>query len=516
MPDNKSDPSIPKARCLPEKTTAHSHESQSKITQLLAMFASQKVLFAFTVLILCMIRAIADEEATELQILADVTEYEFQTESFTASGDVHVRYGDIVITANSVTGNVRSGDVTADGNVVFRQGERTLEGRSFSYNFITGAAGAQDASGSADGIYFRGKRLTSEGARYVLTQSRFTTCDRQNPHYYLSAKELTILPGQRLTARNAEIFLFGTRIIRIPKYSIRLGERKRRHFDLPRIGLSSKYGLHAGYRFQLSRGDSTSGTLNVIMSTRQVFQGGLEYRQIAGKPIILNLVYRQPCYGGTATNSLVSRLPEIGYAFVSQDLEGQVYDADAPERVVRQLLRPEQRMNPQRPASYFGQFSAGYFIEEPGHIKSCRLDFRSAAWARPTSLGRNALLSPAITLRQSTYESGQTYTDLGLGLSVMKSLGKDSYASLTYAKHWVGGSTPFQFDAVEIKNELASELRFRMGSWGIGLGGRYDLEQNHFFDYEVSFSKVIHCLEPKLTWRKRFDEISLDINLVGF
>lgn len=457
-----------------------------------------------------------DDEQREIHVLADTTQYDFLTEDFFAIGKASVTYGDMLITADSITGNVSTGQVQASGNVTFRQADRIFSAHSLAYNFLTGLGQAQEANASVGGVYFQGQQLTAETGRFVVSKSRFTTCNQPKPHYYVSAKELVIQPQQRLIARHASIVLFGNRIISIPTYSMRLRERERKQFELPQIGISGEYGLHAGYKFNLSHSDSTQGTLRAVVSTRQVFQGGFEYRRIRGKPIILNLTYRQPHYGGASTDSLVSRLPEVGYAYVSPGLQGKTFDADAPERIVRQVVKPQQVQDSRPLAGYLGQISAGYFIEDPGRIRSYRFDVRSASWLKPRYVGAGIFLMPAALFRHSTYESGKSYTDLGLSVSVTKVFRGDSYASVTYVRHSIGGSTPFKFDAVELKHELAAGVRFPLGDLDLELQGRYDLEGRRFFDSEISIGKLIHCVEPRLTWRKRFKEIGLDVALVGF
>ncbi|MDH7481720.1 MAG: hypothetical protein QHH26_07080 [Armatimonadota bacterium] len=475
-------------------------------------------IFLLTLSILLTVHSAHAEEENkpnEVRIVADFESYDFETEDFTAQGNVKVTYGDIDLIAEKVSGNAGTGALEAIGGVEFRQGDRLLKSGSFSYNFITGEGLASDATAVLDNFYFKGKELKSQEAKYTISDSVFTTCDRPKPHYYLAARELSFIPGQKLTARHVSIYLFGNHIISVPKYTVKL-TKKKRQFKLPQIGISRTYGLHAGSKFNLSYGPNTTGTLDIIISTRQMFQGGFEFQRIAGKPFSANLTYRQPYYGGLRSDLLLSRLPEITYRFYSTDMEEQAEDAAQPEIMLIRLLSAETPPKQEQKLSFIGQVGIGQFIEEPNHIKATRFDIRGIAWLRPYTIGNRTYLSPAISFRQSFYNNGDSYTDLGFRLAAARAMGKNAYISAVYANHAIGGSTPFKFDPIEIPHELAAKIGFPLGTFKVEFGGRYNLSDRRLFDSEISIAKTIHCIEPKITWQSRFKEISLDVSLLGF
>ena len=137
--------------------------------------------------------AVADSAAdasplSSIKILADSEEYDWATERFSAQGNVRVTYGETLLTADTVLGNPFTGEIQAAGHVTFENGTRTLTGESFTYNYKTSEGVAGNASAVVDNVYFRGEELKSAPDKYTLTGSRFTTCDEEHPHYYLSAR----------------------------------------------------------------------------------------------------------------------------------------------------------------------------------------------------------------------------------------------------------------------------------------------------------------------------------------
>lgn len=478
-------------------------------------------------LILCVLAVFAegvpaasDSEAkktpSEIRILADNEEYYFDSQQYMAEGNVRVTHRDTLLTADKVLGNPWTGDVEASGNVSFKSANRVLTGDSFTYNFKTEKGLAHNASANVDNVYFRGDELKSEPERYTLTGSRFTTCNAEEPHYYLSARELVIQPGKKLLARDVSLVFFGGRLFNIPKYSMGLGEKKESESALPAVGISGKYGIHAGYEFDLATGPRTIGALDLRLSTRQVLQGGVTYDRIAGRPVFLRATYRQAFYGGTRPDIMLSRLPEIGVQFSGGSGAEYFNSAREPLDLSRGLIDPLASLSSHGRLNTIGEVGLGKFIEEPYHISSERTDARILAWLDPIPLDSRTIISPGISGRLSHYGKGDDYTALGFRLAVARRLGSNSFVSLTYITHSIHGSTPFEFDEIELPDELAAKVRFPVGSLSLELGGRYDLRGHKFFDTEVSVAKVVHCIEPKITWRKRFQEFSIGVGLVGF
>ena len=458
----------------------------------------------------------AEEVSPQIHVQADMSEYDPVGEQFTASGNVRVTYEDVLLTADTVSGDGATGDIEALGGVTFQSEGRSLTGESFTYNFKTKVGNARNASASIDNIFFRGEELKSEPGRYTVTGSSFTTCNAEKPHYHLSARELVIEPGKKLLARDVGIVLFGNRLIRVPKYSMGLSGEKESKSTFPAIGISGRYGIYAGYELDLATGPRTIGTLDVRLSTREVLQGGLMYDRLAGRPVFLRATYKQPFYGGGRSDLMVSRLPEIGVRFSSGRAAGRRSSAREPLDLSRGLIDPLRPASPGIGLNVIGELGVGKLIEEPHQISSERVDGRVVAWLDPVGLDSRTLVSPGVSARLSHYGGGDDYSALGFRLAVARRLGTDSFASLTYVTHSIHGQTPFEFDKIELADELAGRIRFPAGSVVLELGGRYDLRGHRFFDTEISVAKTMHCLEPKLTWRNRFQEFSVDVGLVGF
>ena len=482
-----------------------------------------KIFTALSILTLFMIIPVSADESPavenvplQMHIKADDVEHNFDNQQFTAEGNAFVTYKDVTLTADTVTGNALTGDLQAFGNVLFKDKKQTLTGNSFTYNFKTEIGLARDSSANVDNIYFRGKELKSEPNRYTITGSRFTACDREKPHYYMSARELIIEPDKKLTARDASIIFFGKRILHVPKFTINLDKENKTEVKLPPIGISGHYGFYTGYEFDISKEPNTIGTLDIKLATKYTFQGGLMYDRIANRPIFLRATSHEPYYGGTRPGLTLSRLPEVGMRFFSgeaaQSFKLSRESLDLSSSTINPLFFKEDKQK----LNFVSEVGFGKFSQFPDTVTAERMDARAITWLDPVPIDSKTIISPGLFARLSRYSTGDEYSDLGLRLALARRLGADSYASLAYATHSVSGRTPFEFDAVELTDELQGKLRFRTGRYAIELMGRYDLNNKDFFDKEISLSRVFHCVEPKITWKDRFKEFSIGVGLVGF
>ncbi|MHB1000389.1 MAG: hypothetical protein ACYC27_14205 [Armatimonadota bacterium] len=452
----------------------------------------------------------------QIRVTADVQEYYYDAQRFIAEGGARVTRGNEILSADRISGDVMTGDLQASGNVRYESPERTITGNSFVYNYQTKQGLVQEAAANQDNLFFKGQEIKAEPGRYTLIGSTFTTCGFEKPHYYLSAKELIIEPGKQLIARGVSIYLLNNKLLTIPKYRVDLTEGVQSKGKLPKIGYSEQYGFHTAYDFDLIHDEENDGSLDMRLSSRQTFQGGIKFDRIADKPIFARLTYREPAYGGAERDTVLSRLPEIGMRFYS-DPALQIRRVDRePLYLSRQLIDPLSPVSKPGKVHIISEVSLGRFVEKPNGTGTERAEARTVAVMEPIPIGANTSISPGAALRLSAYGNGDIYGLLGARLAVGRRISPTSSASLTYITHAVSGDTPFSFDRLEIRNELAGSINFMISDIKVGIRQRYDLHRSDIFDTEITLAKTFHCLEPSITWRDRFDEISFNIGITGF
>jgi len=409
--------------------------------------------------------------------------------------------------------------VRAEGDVVFEQGEgqfrRRLRADQAIYNTQTAAG-----------------RMTS---------ASFTTCDLPRPHYRIAAQEIRLSPDQRLKLRRVRIYLGRRCLISLPSLSINVGPGALGEILLPRPGYSSRDGFFLTTRFALVDTDKTGVNLQLRPTTRRGVQGGvigayaimgsarlasayvadsdMELRRESPLPSLVErevwtfpepkpeppllsafaaLLVRERAFDIDVPNLLATRLPEIGVRYISPQA-----------RVVRENGQPRVGLQVQ------GQTSWGRFTETPGGGYVSRWDTRGVVSTTLAAFGRSTALRGSVLARYSTYGGGNSYRVLGAALEVSRVFSGGSFASMRLIAHDISGSTPLEFDDIDIRRELQAAGRCVLGRSTFAVLLDYDLDKQSLRDWQVSIGRRLHCLEPTIIWRHRFRQISFDLRVLG-
>jgi LPS-assembly protein len=192
----------------------------------------------------------------EMEALTDQgwAEFDFQTGLGRGTNGVLVRYGTAFLTADQVGVNQQSGDVTADGNVRVQSEDQVWVGEHVRYNFKTRQMEAEQFRTGKVPVFAAGEGLHGEVTNrvYIATNGIVTTDDVAEPTVKVRAKYLKIIPGQRVEARHATLYVAGVPVFYFPYYSRKLGPRSNEFSFLP--GYRSIYGpyLLSSYTFFLN------------------------------------------------------------------------------------------------------------------------------------------------------------------------------------------------------------------------------------------------------------------------
>ena len=241
----------------------------------------------------------------EMEALTDQgwAEFDLQTGLGRGTNGVLVRYGSAFLTADQVGVNQPSGDVTADGNVRIQSEEQVWVGEHIRYNFKTKQMEAEQFRTGKAPVFAAGEGLHGDYTNrlYMATNGVITTDDVAEPAVKIRAKYLKIIPGQRVEARHATLYVGGVPVFYFPYYSRNLGPRANNFNFLP--GYRSTYGpfLLSNYRFFLD--EQLDGTAHV------------DYRQKRGVGVGPDLNYHLGRWG----DGTVSAFACIYYDIHDQD-----------------------------------------------------------------------------------------------------------------------------------------------------------------------------------------------------
>ncbi len=118
-------------------------------------------------------------------------------------------------------------------------------------------------------------------------------------------------------------------------------------------------------------------------------------------------------------------------------------------------------------------------------------------------------------LRRSFYDTGDSYSVGGIAARRDWRWGPHWSSGLRAFWHKTNGQTPYAFDRVEIRTELQPALAYSSGGTTWSWAGRLDVDRWQFFDHEFAIARVLHCIEPRLSYRTRRRQFGLDLRIVG-
>ena len=164
----------------------------------------------------------------EIEALSDESGvvYDFQTGLTTATNGVIVKYGSAVLTADRASVNQPLGEVVADGRVRIQQEEQVWAGEHMTYNFETHQIEAEQFRTGEPPIFAAGRNLHGEVTNqvYFATNALLTTDNVSSPAIKIRARYIKIIPGDKIEAYHATLWIGGVPVFYFPYYSRSLVE----------------------------------------------------------------------------------------------------------------------------------------------------------------------------------------------------------------------------------------------------------------------------------------------------
>jgi LPS-assembly protein len=169
-------------------------------------------------------------------------EYDFARNAVVATNGVRAVYGGVGLTANSATVDLSTGDVVAEGRVRILRDEQVWASEHIRYNFKTRSIAAEEFRTGRAPIFAQGTQLSGDtsNAVYTATGGYITTDDVAEPSLKVRSRRMVIVPGVRVVAYDAVLYLKGVPVFYFPYFSRNLGGRMNNINLVP--GYRSAYG----------------------------------------------------------------------------------------------------------------------------------------------------------------------------------------------------------------------------------------------------------------------------------
>ncbi|MGB9856856.1 MAG: hypothetical protein ACPLKX_01755 [Dictyoglomaceae bacterium] len=212
-------------------------------------------IFILFIILVFFILNISLAQSSSWTLKAEKIEFFWETQTFKAYGKVEIKGKDIWILADKVEGDLKEGWIKAIGNVKFKDLKGEFFAEEIKYFFkkdfadLLQVRAVYTAEGVKGNLYFLGKDLEWDKGKMIINDGRITTCDYENPHYYLSASKITYLPDDKIILDGVSLkFIFIPFSIPLFKYVVSL---KKEPTPFPQLGFDGQ-SVFLSYPFSYS------------------------------------------------------------------------------------------------------------------------------------------------------------------------------------------------------------------------------------------------------------------------
>lgn len=411
-----------------------------------------------------------------------------------ASGQVKVTAADVTLTADKLTYDVKTGVASAEGQVIIIEPKREFSGREATYNFGAREGSVREVQAWDETLgvrlYLRGGEVEIKPASWILRDARISTTLEDEPNYQVTAREVELVPGDRWYARDVKLYMFGHKILSRSEYSRSLVHPEKFVLDLlPSIAYTPEDSFYLEYDQETRVGGDIwlRGVVRLSPVTGLGGRASAEFRPSRGNAYAawgFTEDPKDPFY----TALRVSRSPELGVSY--------------------------PLVSPRRGLDVSADILWGQYREHPTGVTTWRRSYGLIGGHSDLPLGSSSAWRYEFGLRQSDYGTGESYRWGYGGAFLRHRFSEDLRVSVGYLRYFVRGSTPFQWDDVDIPHELRASVQVPlMGRFSVKLVGRYDLDQGRLRDQAYSLLYRDSDFIYSAQWRTGRRDVLFEIKL---
>ncbi|MEA2068726.1 MAG: LPS assembly protein LptD [Verrucomicrobiota bacterium] len=167
---------------------------------------------------------------------------EYTNETIIASGGVTGRFENVVVHADSISGNPETGDLRMEGNIHFERGNVVWDGSELDYNYITQVGNFGPSALDFDPVLMSVDHVERVSTNeYMLRGATFTTCPKDHPHFHIRAKEARLIDEKYLKAKGVTVYVGNVPVFYVPYWRQKL----QKGIFTFKAGYGSEWGAYA-------------------------------------------------------------------------------------------------------------------------------------------------------------------------------------------------------------------------------------------------------------------------------
>jgi hypothetical protein len=491
----------------------------------------------------------------------------------------HAVYGgEVTFEADQADLDFKAQRYLLSGHVRLHEADTTIQAAEITFNGAAGTADATQALVNRKVFTIRSARLEGTPELLTATDGDFTTVPpNEKSDYHIHAQTITLnQANHRGVLRNATFYLFGARLVTVPRVTFRIGgggSAAQRQGMFPSIGVSARYGTYLAFGSSLSV-VHIPVQYRLLLPTRQKIEATLTSHQtlyVPRPPVVPPLPYSGPVTpldriraAATAPTGLLPEgdpllfhdflpepnpirlfsTPSRGYLGLAEELSEHVaargrlrddlYVTRLPEVTLSgqiPLTKPPLSLASHDPKAFRAalrhlvfyadaQETVGNYREElttdPYTIRARRVRSEVGFSAFPLLIAPNTVLQPRISVSTSGYSGRKkAYRYDQVDVAVNHYFSDLTAFGVQFLASTTSGISPFNFDVLDTSREL--DLRLQVGNRHLVAAGRlrYDLSNSGVIDYQIAVAPSLRGFIPVFSYNFRTRSLGLGLEIKG-
>ncbi|MGB9612843.1 MAG: hypothetical protein ACPL4K_01520 [Candidatus Margulisiibacteriota bacterium] len=470
-----------------------------------------------------------------LTINAQKISFEKEKNIVEAEGSVEVAYKDVYLFGNHLIYNTSAEVFFADRGFSLLYEGITIEGDSLNYILRKKEGRASKVDFIYQGIRLQAEKIYFDLDKFVMNYAGFTTCGLLEPHYRVTASEISLYPKTGWLVAYWGFFWLGKfPVLPLPTYIYDFRAEERAHKNLPpfpEVGSNPEDGLHFkeritwylhpglsgnwGVGWATSKGlllgfyadyfltDQSRGDLHLDWNPTNQLVGGVTHRFLFGKELKAKAIAPflvAPKLWQYQLEATLSYHERINYQRVSY------YPKLALISFNHELAEGRAKFDFELSAAMVAEEGNTKLAEGGGKIKIYQ-DFSDPTFGK---------LTPSLVFDGWYYSNGEKWLKPSLGLNLEKSFNDKFHFQTDYLHYFeVKGQSPFNFENYRFRavDRLKPHLFLVWGETGIGISASYYLDNWSPEDIDYSLFFKMHCYNLAMTYRSLRNEFALGFSL---
>ena len=225
-----------------------------------------------------------------IELTADALDYDAAQELYVASGNVVLRQGARTLRADWIEFNRSTGVGVANGNVELREGDEVVRADFVQFNVDDRLGLVRNGTIDSPAGQFRasGEEIQKTGERrYTFRGAIFTTCrcpneDSREP-WQIRAREADLEVGGYGVVRDATFDILGVPALWVPWLIVPLRTERQSGFLLPELSAGTRRGFEIGTPFFWAARENVNVTLTPYYSLRRGFKQDVSTEYLLGQ-----------------------------------------------------------------------------------------------------------------------------------------------------------------------------------------------------------------------------------------